>query len=163
MFISRLAYTAVFTRPADVTAYASGDLLANDTVAANVVPVFFRPVPLIGQSFKIRQILCRKSSTNTASCDIRLNLFDSLPTFVTAGDNSPLTTVVQSASKCIGSFSLVAADFKSFALGGSMSNTACGENMFVLDSAFVWIVPELRNAYGPGSAETFQFGFHIEY
>lgn len=159
MFIGRLAYTATFTRPNDAIAYTVGDLIANDTVAANVVPIFFRPTPIIGQPFKIRRIMCRKSTTN--GNNIRINLFDSVPTYI-GGDNTPIISNVRSAGQCIGSFTLLAADYTAFNTGGEVSSTACPENAFQLDSAFIWVVPEANNAYTPGALETFQFGFQIE-
>lgn len=76
-----------FNRPANTTAYASGQLVANDTVAANVVPVQIgggvcRAGGDVGAT---RGIRLEKSGTSIANASFRVHLFRQAPT-MTNGD-----------------------------------------------------------------------------
>lgn len=71
------------TRPADTTAYAVADLIANSTTAGSVTPFSF-VLPAMGQ---LRSV--RFHSTNTTTFNARLWLLSASPT-VTNGDNGAL-------------------------------------------------------------------------
>lgn len=92
---SSIQAAASFTRPADTTAYASGDLVANSTTAASVTPLSFYPLPrMTAQGFSIRRVRMRSSRTSgvtaigtvPANASFRVHLFAASPT-VTNGDN----------------------------------------------------------------------------
>lgn len=79
--------THEFSRPADTTAYAANDLVANSTVAANVV------IPNWGLSHirgGVRIIGARlvKSGPVVTNAQFRLFLFGSDPSPLTNGDNA---------------------------------------------------------------------------
>ncbi len=77
---------SVFTRPADTTTYGSGDLVANSTTAASVVPMSWSIVtPPKGGAF-IRRANIRKSSIGVVAPNFRLHLFTTSPTSA-VGDN----------------------------------------------------------------------------
>lgn len=81
-----------FTRPNDTTAYAAGDLIANSTTAALVVPLSWAfPSNAPAQIPAIRLTFDKSDITNAV---FRLHLLSATPTFVTAGDNSAAATVV---------------------------------------------------------------------
>jgi len=80
-----MALSYALTLPATNTAYAAGDLVANTTVAASVVPLSW----FVGYADKgtmIRRIRIKKSNTSTTLASFRVHLYESSPT-VTNGDN----------------------------------------------------------------------------
>lgn len=78
--------TASFTRPADITAYAANDLVANSTTAGSVTPMSFVFPTGVGESIHIRAIKVQKSGTTATNGDFHLRLYSSSPT-VANGDN----------------------------------------------------------------------------
>src|SRR4051812_8128931 len=53
--------SASFTRPADVTPYASGDLVADNTTAGSVTPLSWTAARVAAGSFLVRRARLRKS------------------------------------------------------------------------------------------------------
>lgn len=86
--MSTFQSTATFTRPADTTAYASGDLVANSVTAGSVVPMTFT-IP----DGKITQVRLTKSTATATNSNYLLYLFQSSPT-VTNGDNGAFVPTV---------------------------------------------------------------------
>jgi hypothetical protein len=80
---------ASFVRPNNTTAYASGDLVANNTTAGSVVPMTFPIAVGNGRSINISSWGIYKSGTTATNANFDLYLFDStaIPT-CTAGDNA---------------------------------------------------------------------------
>src|SRR6185503_8243660 len=93
---SGLILSNSITRPADTTAYASGDLVANDTVAANVTPFTFAgAVRQVGYRGVIKQVRLHASQVLLANGSFRVHFFkDTIPT-VTNGDNAALDVKTQ--------------------------------------------------------------------
>ncbi len=84
--------SAAFTRPNDTTAYASGDLVANSTTAASVVPISFADTTRnVGGSGAIRRARIFKSSVGITTASFRLHLYSSLPVPAN-GDNAAWST-----------------------------------------------------------------------
>jgi hypothetical protein len=79
---------ATFTRPADTTAYASGDLVANSTTAGSVVPLKFI---LSSPTFKLWRVGIKFNSATPTNAKFNLNLYSSSPT-CTNGDNGAWLT-----------------------------------------------------------------------
>lgn len=77
--------SANFTRPADTTAYAAGDLIANSTTAGSVVPMSFN----VGCSEGLVRAAYFKSNTTTlpSTTAMRLHLWSQAPT-TSGGDNA---------------------------------------------------------------------------
>ncbi len=84
---------ASFTRPADTTAYAAGDLVANSTAAASVVPLSWVPNKQ-RSGFWLKGVRLRLDKSDITNAQFRVHLYSASPTFVTAGDNSAFATVV---------------------------------------------------------------------
>jgi len=82
--------TATFTRPADTTAYASADLVANSTTAGSVTPMSFA-VGRPNAGGQIRRVRIVKSGTSAANATFRLHLYSASPT-VANGDNGAFST-----------------------------------------------------------------------
>jgi hypothetical protein len=87
------APSANFTRPADTTQYAVGDLIANSTTAGSVVPLSWIPFPVRAGGW-ITGARLRIDKSDVTSAQFRLHIYSATPTFVTAGDNSAFSTVV---------------------------------------------------------------------
>jgi len=147
--------SANFTRPADVLAYASGDLVANSTVAGSVVPMSFVAARVSGGSLAIRRARLKKSSASVTAASFRLHLYSTLPT-VTNGDNAAW---LSPHSGFIGSFDLdlsgangrVFSDSAGMAappvVGQEINTVAVVQTIFGL--------LEARAGYTPASAEVF--------
>jgi len=96
--------TATFTRPADTTAYASGDLVANSTTAGSVVAMTLTVGRVAGGSCMLRRCKLATSSTSTTSASFRLHLFRTAPATVTNGDNGAFS--VSGVADYIGAFDI---------------------------------------------------------
>lgn len=147
--------SASFTRPADTTAYASGDLVANSTTAGSVTPMTFTIARLAAGSVTIRKGRLRKTGTSTTNAGFRLHLYTVSPT-VTNGDNGVWLSN-QSASY-IGAIDFSSSNALAFSDGAGINGApligsdiniklASGQNLFGL--------LEARAAYTPASAEQF--------
>ncbi len=75
-----------FTRPADTSSYTSGDLVANSTTAASVVPLSWS-IQGTGGSGIIRAVRFFKSSTTATAASFRVHLFVAAPPTPANGDN----------------------------------------------------------------------------
>ena len=77
---------AAMTRPADTTAYASGDLVANSTTAGSVAPMEFTAARTAGGTGRVRRVKVAKSGTGVTNAAFALKLYSAAPT-VANGDN----------------------------------------------------------------------------
>jgi len=80
---------ASFTRPANTTAYASGNLIANSTTAGSVVPMTFvaaRDLDITG-SVRRARIKVNDAAWTTAGATVRLHLYKTSP-IVANGDGA---------------------------------------------------------------------------
>lgn len=85
------ALTAAFVRPADVIAYAVGDLVANAVAAGAVVPLPF-PLPAYAGSLAITRGRLFKSSPVVANAAFMLHLYEVAAPVPANGDNGVLLT-----------------------------------------------------------------------
>lgn len=85
--------SSTFTRPANVTAYAAGQLVANNTVAASVTPLSWAAARVAAGSFTLRRARITKSSTGVAAASFRLHLYDTSPTLTNGDGAAWLTTL----------------------------------------------------------------------
>ena len=136
------------TRPADTTAYAAGDLVANSVTAGSVVPLTVTAG--ISSPCWLRGITLRHSQASVTNSNFRVWLMNASPT-VTNGDNAIiagtfLATVLNEP---------LVVDVETLLTGGG----AIGTSLF--DAGMLRIVPtmyaliEARAAYTPASAEVF--------
>jgi hypothetical protein len=77
------------TRPADTAAYAVGDLIANNTVAASVVPIALPAAREADRTGMVRALRLKVNDTAWKAGVVRVHLFRDSPT-VAVGDNGVL-------------------------------------------------------------------------
>ena len=143
--------SASFTRPADTTAYASGDLVANSVTAGSVVPMQFTASRATGKGGMIRRIRLRKSGTGVTNASFRLHLYSAAPSTIANGDNGAWST--SGVADYIGALDVTMdRAFTDGAAGNGLPITG-GEINYVADTLFGLL--EARGAYTPASGETF--------
>jgi hypothetical protein len=145
--IRRLA-SASFTRPADTTAYASGDLMANSTTAGSVVPMTFSRVTRgSGSSAQIRRVRISKTGTSVTNASVRLHLYTTSSITAANGDNGAWST--SAAASYVGSVDIT---IDKAMTDGAAGNATCEFNVASLS---LYGLLEARGAYTPASAEVF--------
>jgi hypothetical protein len=147
-----------FTRPADTTAYASGDIVANSTTAGSVVPLNFANCSLgIGRAMQVRRVRIGKSGVGVTNASFRLHLFNVLPT-VSSGDNAAIS-IATGMAKYLGSVDVtVGQAFGDGAAGQAVTEVNCHP---VGSASNLYGLLEARGAYTPGSAEVFTIYLEI--
>jgi len=143
--------SANFTRPANTTAYASADLVANNTTAGSVTPLSWT----VGRSSPgrcwITAARLKKSNTSTTNASFRLHLFTSSPT-VTNGDNGVFTLNEQNHIGTIDLTALFAFSDSALAYGAANYGPIAVD---LSGSQTLYGLLEARAAYTPGSSEVF--------
>jgi hypothetical protein len=144
-----------FTRPADTTAYVSGDLVANSTTAGSVTVLSFaNSARTSGGSGMIRRVRLRKSGTSVTNTSFRLHLFNASPATVTNGDNGAFS--VSGSADYIGAFDITIDRAFTDGAVGVGAPVSGGEVNFKLPSGTtIYGYIEARAAYTPTSGETF--------
>jgi hypothetical protein len=146
--------TANFTRPADTTAYASGDLVANSTTAGSVVAMTLGVARVSAGSGMIRRCKLHKSGTGVTNSSFRVHLFKAAPSTVTNGDNGAF--LPSGVADYVGAFDV--------AIGRAFTDGAAGFGIPVdgFDASFklasgqdLFALIEARGAYTPISSEVF--------
>lgn len=147
--------SANFTRPADTTAYASGDLVANSTTAASVAAMQFSVARLSGGSGMVRKVRLRKSGTTIANATFRLHLYSATPATIANGDNGAFST--SGAATYLGALDVVVDRVFTDGAAGNGVPIAGMEVSFDLGAGATTIfgLLEARGAYTPASAEVF--------
>lgn len=145
--------SASFTRPADTTAYSSGDLVANSTTAGSVTPMQFTVGRIAGGSGMIRRLRLKKSDATLSGASFRLHLYNAAPT-PSNGDNGAWLT--NGLANYIGSLDVTMDRAFTDGATGTGIPTAGAEVNFLLPSGqIVYGLLEARAAYTPVSGETF--------
>lgn len=170
----RLVAAGQFARPANVTAYAIGQLVANNTVAGNVAALQFavarnsRPStpidPAVGAqtvfSGAVRRARIAKSSTTVANASFRLHLYSSAPVPAN-GDGAAWST--SQAAAYLGSIDItVDKAFTDGAAGHGTANVAPGILYQLAAGGVLYGLLEARAAYVPTSGETFTVTLEVE-
>jgi hypothetical protein len=142
-----------FTRPADATPYASGDLVANSTTAGSVVPIgiVFGSGGVTENQIELSRIRLFKSTTGVTGATFRIHLFSTLPT-VSAGDNAAIV-IATGAAGYLGFFDIAA--MQSFTDGANGAITTGSNRVVLTGTATIYALIEARGAYTPGTSETF--------
>lgn len=155
-----------FTRPADTTAYASGDLVANNVTAGSVTALVFT-FPTKGNAWvdQIRRVRIEKSSNNVTTASFRLHVYTSLPT-VANGDNG---VWLSTKSGYLGSIDVTVDkafnDSAGPAVGYGANATGSEINLATLGGTgknTLYGLLEARSAYTPTSAETFLVTMEVQ-
>ncbi len=145
--------SATFTRPADTTAYTSGDLAANSTTAGSVTPMEFSVASWAGGTGMIRRARIRKSGTGTSGASFRLHLYNASPTPAN-GDNAAFST--NQAAEYIGRLDItVDQAFTDGASGNGLPAIGSEINFDLASGLVIYGLLEARGAYTPASAEAF--------
>ena len=100
-----------FTRPSDTTAYAVGDLVANNTAAASVVPMTWRVGSATDSKHTVyvTSVRLKVDKASVTNAQFRIHLYKAIPTFTSAGDNGVFATVVATGyASWLGSFDVTA-------------------------------------------------------
>jgi hypothetical protein len=140
--------SASVTRPADTTAYASGDLIANSTTAGSVVPMTFNPVTRgAGRSAQIRRVRISKTGTSVTNASVRLHLYNTSSITAANGDNGAWST-----DKAANHSGYVDVTIDQAFTDGAFGQATCEINTNALT---LYGLLEARGAYTPASAEVF--------
>lgn len=154
-----------FTRPADTTAYASGDLVANSTTAGSVTPLSW----VIGgdKPFSISVAKLRKSGTTATNASFALHLFSSSPTISTVGDNGALASAAANSDNWLGSYAGTLQGFNDGCVGLLVPEQGVIKPDFWVRTGSaartLYGLLEARAAYTPGNAETFKTYITVEF
>lgn len=144
--------SATFTRPADTTAYASGDLVANSTTAGSVVPMTLTVARKTAGSVQVIRAKVRKTTAGLTGAVFRVHLFSSSTITATNGDNGAFLT---SASASYLGYVDVTMDeaFSDGAVG--YANYTQPPTIKLASGTDIYALLEARGAYTPGNAEQF--------
>jgi hypothetical protein len=142
-----------FTRPADTTAYASGDLVANSTTAGSVTPLSFTIWRAGAGQTIIQRARLAKSGTSTTSAAFRIHFYQATQT-VTNGDNGAWLST--GAQDYLGNIDIAAMFAFSDGANGFGAAAAGAEMRFRFATGnTLYCLLEARGAYTPASAEVF--------
>ena len=141
------------TRPADTTAYTSGDLIANSTTAGSVTPfTFFIPY---GRGLLVNRAAVYRSATSVTNASFRVHLYKDSPT-VANGDNGAISSTRSGYQGFIDVVGTAPAFSDAAAAFGIYVNNALAAPMLILTDVdqLIYGLLEARGAYTPSSAET---------
>lgn len=151
--------SATFTRPADTTAYAAGDVVANST-SAPVVMTFRGAARGTNAPSIIQHAILVSSASVATKPDLELWLFDT--TIAIDNDNAVFTPTDAELLTLVGVIAFPVADFKvGDATVGAGGNAVCEASNIGLpfnttrDANDLFGVLVARNAYVPVSGEVF--------
>jgi len=156
----RVSATASFTRPADVTAYAFGELVANSTTAGSVVPLTIiaaRANDISGQV--IRGVLLKSGAVLTGAL-FRVHLFNVSPT-VTNGDNAVFMPA--NLTNWLGALDVTIATAATSGSGG-VALPVLGSSIPFVPAAGtqnLFALIEARAAYTPANGEIFTLELEV--
>lgn len=150
-----------FTRPADTTAYADGDLVANSTTAGSVVPMSFNIPVGEGRGIRIRQVKLQKSGTGVAAADFIVNFYSSSPTPAN-GDNGAYSTDLSGYMGVA-----VLSTMRAFTDGAAVVEDFSDTDTIIHvvkpgQSGVIYALVEANGAYTPASSEVFTLDIDIE-
>lgn len=140
------------TRPADTTAYASGDLVANSTTAGSVTPISFASVVLAeGGCVRVERARLFKTGTSTTNASFRLHLFNATPSTIANGDNAAFLTA---RAGYVGALDVtIDRAFSDGSHGAGISLTGSPMTLTIPSGTTLYGLLEARGAYTPASAE----------
>lgn len=159
-------YTQVstsFDRPADTTAYADEDLVADSTTAVDVVPMSFTIPVQNGRGIRIVSAAIQKSDTSATNATFSLYLFAEEPV-VANGDNGAFSTDVAGYIGVI-DFPIMTAytdDAKAVIQSGAVSGGFNAIHHYMRSTDTIYGLLKAQAAYTPASAETFTVYLTLE-
>lgn len=150
---------ATFARPANTTAYAQGDIVANNTVAGNVVVPSVTASVYPGRGGRVTRVSLKKSTVDPTNGSFRVHLFQDAAPVVTSGDNAAMA-IAGNAAGYVGSVDI--ATDKVFSDGCAGDASALLPFQLPANGTKLFAVIEARAAYAPGNAETFGVAISVE-
>jgi len=144
--------SASFTRPADTTAYASGDLVANSTTAGSVAAVSFSDSDSgagVPGGITIKRVRLSKSGTTATNGQFRVHFYSTSPVAAN-GDNAAWST--SGAAGYLGSIDVTVIAFTDGCTGGGAATAGAEINA---RGSSLYALLEARAAYTPASEEAF--------
>jgi len=152
--------SATMTRPADTTAYASGDLVANSTTAGSVTGLVFANAIRVNENFRIERVCLRKSDPSITNASFRVYICRALPV-LSVGDNAQLNNsgvmAIDDVSYIVDWFDItMARGGERGAFGVGVPNIGSAIALSPVDPSTTLIgLIEATAAYTPVSGETF--------
>lgn len=152
--------SATMTRPADTTAYASGDLVANSTTAGSVTGLVFANAVRVNENFRIERVRLRKSGPSITNASFRVYICRALPV-LSVGDNAQLNNsgvmAIDDVSYIVDWFDItMARGGTAGAFGVGVPNIGSAIALSPVDPSTTLIgLIEATAAYTPVSGETF--------
>lgn len=157
--------TANFSRPADTTAYASGDLVANSTTAGSVAAMQFTVTiahtTVTEAGFFVRRARLKKSTTGVTNAAFRLHLYGTDPASgsgIANGDNGAFSVNDATYLGYIDFGALIA--HRDCAMAYSTPAAGAEISHALSSGVIIYGLLEARGAYTPGNAETWTV--HLE-
>jgi hypothetical protein len=150
-----------FNRPADTTAYAAGDLVANSTTAGLVTGLIF-PLAVrgAGEAIRIERLRLRKSGAVLTNASFRVYICRALPT-LSVGDNGALNAssvlAIDDVQYVVGWFDVTMdRSATAGARGVGIPNAGAAITIApVASGTTLYGLVEATAAYTPASGETF--------
>lgn len=143
---------AVFTRPNDTTAYASGDLVANNTTAGSVVPLSLTLLNPSQTQAVVRRVKLLKSGTTATNGQFRVHFYSASPT-VANGDNGAWSS--NKAANYYGSIDVTVSAFSDGCMGVGAATAGAEVVINPVAGSTIYCLLEARAAYTPAAQETF--------
>lgn len=141
-----------FTRPANTTAYVSGQLVANSVTAGSVVPLSWTAARVAAGNFFIRRVRLYTSSTSITTANFRVHFYTASPT-IANGDGAAWSTTT---SGYVGSMDVAVIEaFTDGAAGIGVPNNGSEIGVALASGQTIFGLIEARAAYTPTSAEVF--------
>ena len=158
---------ANFSRPADTTQYAAGDVVSNATGTTHTYITFSNCAQALGGSGQIVSAACVSSTVEATKPDFELFIFDTAPTKME--DNAAFDPTDAEMRTVVGVIAFAQANWKQGKAGATgTGNSRCegstGVYGFVCASASKDLYGVLveRATYTPISAERFDFRLDIQ-
>jgi len=143
-----------FTRPANTTAYASGQLVANSVTAGSVVPLSWTAARVSGGNFYIRRVRMTLSSKSVTLTSFRIHFYTVTPTIANGDGAAWSTTLANYVCKMdvpVASWEAGTDVSIGFGLPTSGDGNECN---VVASTQTLFALVEARAAYVPASGET---------
>lgn len=150
--------SATFTRPADTTAYASGDLVANSTTAGSVAPMTLTVARKAAGSVQVIRAKVRKTTAGLTGAVFRVHLFNSSTITATNGDNGAFLT--SASANYLGYVDVTMDEAFSDGAVGYAGYTQ-PPTIKLASGTDIYALLEARGAYTPGNAEQFTLTLEV--
>lgn len=151
----RVLASCTFTRPANTTAYSSGDLVANSVTAGSVVPCSLTLAQSVNRYVTISRVAVAFNDTTLTNASFRVHLYNTCTITAANGDNGAWST--NKVANWVGAADVtVATAFTDGAKGVGIPNTGTQVMTAPTTGArTICALLEARAGYTPTSAEVF--------